>query len=1008
MRRRTRRAADTDPQLITIPPARRRWRPIAAATVLGLVAAVAVVWGGRADDPARLVAESATATGEWRGVTYRGSVADPDGITTAVQMTVTGDGAAHGTLAREFGAEAEIAVDPAGTVFTGNREWWFTDQPAGAETLAGAWVNNPPTEVTGLPSGLPLTPSALADELSRTGEQPWTEIGRETVAGREGLLLSDGTRQVVVSTETPRRLLSVSLPQRGPPQVAPRAFIAQPTDQPQPPDQSEPSPPPQYVENFTIDEPTGPDHEATKAVAEGIRAANPGRPAPRPLGELLQQGAGVDAETVELVNRLAERGIDATAALPVPPPYGKAILQVLDVITADLAPNDPKRGEEVHLAVKGIGKAVENRQFAGLHEAATDGNLLNPEALRNLLQHIQSPDTQVHLQAVARLTAAGNKLRIEVPYYRQLDNIGSVDWVIDQPAEAGAPGSNTEHKRISGNHRRVRANTKDAAAQLLRFNQSGQARPGSENHIELHIPIGATTDMGRLGAKELRERLRQLNLYQACVDGGGGQCSVDRITVTTQSTYEGRPVVIPHVYRPEELRPDPPSGGSAGTPNGPPPNPAPDSGAGAPGRTPLFAGQEGTVEGQGALHNAAAQQQASSLGGIDFSSLELRYLAERDIDDGRSMRYAFAADPLTGAPTADAAAGVGAAQQASDAFFVWLALPTSAFTVNLNPDEPDRIVDPGLGRTDAGRILLEADLQLKKTVAGLIHPETPLGVRYWDTISRAGEQTCQSFRQWIVPAPAQVWDNGEEMYILDAPLQVKMETEYLKAAGVSVARSACPQQSQAVEDQNENAFRTMILPEVERAVNEAPEYADLRQVYLSRVAAEWYRQRSLTEHMSFTHLIDKGDVTAWPAREEWSPRAVFDRYVESFTKGEFNVSRQTRTGDYIETRTYVYGGVDWTQVSLQQPSPDQLQSRWPDLSATVGDSFAGPTPGRDGQIWLSSASSVPSPADENGSQLGTYLAIAVIAIGAAFGARSWWRVRRANRNWSAARAHSPR
>jgi len=344
MRRRTRRAADTDPQLITIPPARRRWRPIAAATVLGLVAAVAVVWGGRADDPARLVAESATATGEWRGVTYRGSVADPDGITTAVQMTVTGDGAAHGTLAREFGAEAEIAVDPAGTVFTGNREWWFTDQPAGAETLAGAWVNNPPTEVTGLPSGLPLTPSALADELSRTGEQPWTEIGRETVAGREGLLLSDGTRQVVVSTETPRRLLSVSLPQRGPPQVAPRAFIAQPTDQPQPPDQSEPSPPPQYVENFTIDEPTGPDHEATKAVAEGIRAANPGRPAPRPLGELLQQGAGVDAETVELVNRLAERGIDATAALPVPPPYGKAILQVLDVITADLAPNDPKRG----------------------------------------------------------------------------------------------------------------------------------------------------------------------------------------------------------------------------------------------------------------------------------------------------------------------------------------------------------------------------------------------------------------------------------------------------------------------------------------------------------------------------------------------------------------------------------------------------------------------------------------------------------------------------------------
>ena len=438
------------------------------------------------------------------------------------------------------------------------------------------------------------------------------------------------------------------------------------------------------------------------------------------------------------------------------------------------------------------------------------------------------------------------------------------------------------------------------------------------------------------------------------------------------------------------------------------PAPAPGAVVSPPaGPTSLFAGQEDTVEGRGALQDAP--------GGIDFATLELRYLAEGDAADGGSVRYAFSAEQLAGAP---AGGGPEAAQQASDAFFVWLALPRSAFTVNLNPDEPDRIIDPGLGGTDAGRILLEADLQLKRTVAGLIHPDTELGAGYWDLILGSGGQACQSFRQWIVPAPARVWDDGDELYILDAPLEVKMETEYLQSAGVAAA-DACPQQPPSAEEQNENAFRTMILPEVERAVNEAPEYAALRQVYLSRVAAEWYRQRSETERLSFTDIVDDGDVTAWPARVPWAPREVFDRYVESFTNGEFNVTRQTREGDYILTHTYVFGGVDWTQVTLEQTSPDQLQSRWPEL---VEDSFDGPTADRDGRIWLSSASTItaptarppgspsggaaPGPADEDGGWLSLYVVIGVLVVAAGIAIRSWVRVRR-RRSRSAAGTGPP-
>ena len=34
---------------------------------------------------------------------------------------------------------------------------------------------------------------------------------------------------------------------------------------------------------------------------------------------------------------------------------------------------------------------------------------------------------------------------------------------------------------------------------------------------------------------------------------------------------------------------------------------------------------------------------------------------------------------------------------------------------------------------------------------------------------------------------------------------------------------------------------------LDTAVNSAPEYADLRRVYASRVAAQWYRERSATK-----------------------------------------------------------------------------------------------------------------------------------------------------------------
>ncbi|MGW4367809.1 hypothetical protein ACWEKT_19395 [Nocardia takedensis] len=353
----------------------------------------------------------------------------------------------------------------------------------------------------------------------------------------------------------------------------------------------------------------------------------------------------------------------------------------------------------------------------------------------------------------------------------------------------------------------------------------------------------------------------------------------------------------------------------------------------------------------------ADEADTSTSGGIDFTSLELRSLTDTSSDDGAGAEFTFSADVLTGDdPTYG---GLRFAQQASDAFFTWLALPTDRFWVNLNPDEPDRIIDAQFDDTEAGQILLRADLQLKKTTAALIHPDSALGARFWNSLrGMDGSSNCLSFRTWIVPAPAKIRVEQDTLYILDAPLGVEAETDHLATPGVT--GSAGCRSNPTVDRHNQDVYRSLILPEIEAAVNRAPEYADLRRVYHSRVAAQWIRERAGTGRTAYSEIIDSGDVSRW-AGEPWNPLEVFQQYVDSYKNGEFNVTHETRSGDVIQTRTYVFGGVDFS-ASPSAPVSDTTFARdWSHVSDTVTSAVSAPisAPG-EGDLWLGGRS-LPDP-----------------------------------------------
>jgi hypothetical protein len=330
------------------------------------------------------------------------------------------------------------------------------------------------------------------------------------------------------------------------------------------------------------------------------------------------------------------------------------------------------------------------------------------------------------------------------------------------------------------------------------------------------------------------------------------------------------------------------------------------------------------------------------VGGVDFSSLELRYLSDASTDKTHATGFAFKASPAKGRRGGD---GLRAAERASDAFFVWLALPTDAMWVNLNPTEPDSIVDPRLGSTNAGRVLLEADLRMKRLSARLTHPKTRLGRRYWSKLAGipAEGARCSATRMWIVPARATVRETADELYIVKAPLRVRLQTDL----SGTLRCNAGLRYAERVNDLD----RRLILPRVQRAVRRAPEFAALRSVYMSRIAAEWYRERK--QDGAFADIIDSGNVSAWAPSRSWTPQSAFRRYVRSFENGEYKVRQRVVRGGQLYTRTISAGGVDFGSVPRDKVDAQELATLRPGLAQRLSQAIARPAADPQlGEVWL--------------------------------------------------------
>ncbi|MCK9594461.1 MAG: HEAT repeat domain-containing protein [Candidatus Omnitrophica bacterium] len=247
-------------------------------------------------------------------------------------------------------------------------------------------------------------------------------------------------------------------------------------------------------------------------------------------------------------------------------------------------------------------------------------------------------------------------------------------------------------------------------------------------------------------------------------------------------------------------------------------------------------------------------------------------------------------------------------------FQIGVTLPNNTFWVNLRPDGKSDIIDPALENTDIGKILLEADLQLKKDMAMATSPKTREGKIYWKRLYEKAESLLGNqkiniptlTRPWIVPGEIIVKQSADSAYVYKATLKVMLEQDHLKN---SATYGFDDPRLKELNEYSSGLIREAILPKLTKKINSAKEYAPLRQVYYSIVLAQWFKKNAINMPAEYSRRINKEDLAGLSSRSAWSKDNYFNAYRKSFVDGEYNTRETVNSLNGITVRRYFSGGI---------------------------------------------------------------------------------------------------
>lgn len=260
-------------------------------------------------------------------------------------------------------------------------------------------------------------------------------------------------------------------------------------------------------------------------------------------------------------------------------------------------------------------------------------------------------------------------------------------------------------------------------------------------------------------------------------------------------------------------------------------------------------------------------------------------------------------------------------------FLASLTVPEEDLWVNLNPNEQDRIVPDAFGQTEMGRDLLAQDYLLKQLTASLMYPEDDLGKNFW---ARVQDEAVKQFgitdipmdtfnKVWIVPEKAVVYENGNAAFVEESRLKVMLESDYQSVQGRQRpgAQAGDPGRLESGELAKQ-IIREIILPEIEKEVNEGRNFAQLRQIYNSLILATWYK-RKIQQSLLGQAYVDRNKTVGVDITDKMEKEKIWARYVELFKKGVYDYIKEDidPVTQEVVPRRYFSGGAGFTNMDMK-------------------------------------------------------------------------------------------
>jgi serine/threonine protein phosphatase PrpC len=253
-------------------------------------------------------------------------------------------------------------------------------------------------------------------------------------------------------------------------------------------------------------------------------------------------------------------------------------------------------------------------------------------------------------------------------------------------------------------------------------------------------------------------------------------------------------------------------------------------------------------------------------------------------------------------------------------FLASLTVPEKDLWVNLSPYEQERIVPESFGQTEMGRDLLAQDYLLKQVAASLIYPEDEVGKKFWQRVYQEASAKFNNTKMpvntfnkvWIVPQKAVIFENTKNhtAYIVESKLKVMLDEDYLSK-----------DKHKATQDDTTHVgnqiVREIVLPELEKEINDGENFAKLRQVYHSLILAAWYKKK-IKESLINKVYADKNKVDGVKIDDPNEKERIYEQYIQAFKKGVYNYIKEDEdpVTHQIIPRKYFSGGFHLAMTSV--------------------------------------------------------------------------------------------